>query len=497
MKAKKILLWGTGMALAVWVFVGCVTEPSALTGESKSYAYTWEQELAIGKTSDRDLIREMGLYPDDALSRYVTEVGERVLAESNLRQPDTPEIYRDLEFTFRVMDSPVVNAFALPGGYVYVTRGLLAHLNNEAQLAVVLGHEITHVAARHASQQALKQQWGQIGLVAGAVIGQGITGNENFADQFLGLGSSVFQMLTLKYGRDAERESDIYGVEYSAKAGYAVGESAAFFNSLGRISGKSGARLPTWQSSHPDPGERESRIKQLAVEMRQKYGELKVGEAEYLRRIDGLVVGENPRQGVALRGKFYHPDLDFQFDVPQGWRVQNEAGRVTLVDSQGQGVVIFSIGDGDTPEEAARSFLASSKMEPIRAEPATVGRSAGYLVEGVLSTSNGPVYLRNEFFSYNGTVFSFLSYASSSMVDVYRPAFSQIAGSFQPVQDASIRDLQPARLKVVSADRNAAFGTYLSSDLPYGLDPVDVAIMNQVSLEETLRKGRKLKLVSQ
>lgn len=497
MKSKKILLWGTGMALAVGVFVGCVTEPSALTGKTKSYAYTWEQELTIGKTSDRDLIREMGLYSDDALSRYVTEVGERVLAESNLRQPDTPEIYRDLEFTFRVMDSPIVNAFALPGGYVYVTRGLLAHLNNEAQLAVVLGHEITHVAARHASQQALKQQWGQIGLVAGAVIGQGITGNENFADQFMGLGSSVFQMLTLKYGRDAERESDIYGVEYSAKAGYAVGKSAAFFNSLGRISGKSGDRLPTWQSSHPDPGERESRINRLAVEMRKKYGELKVGETEYLRRIDGLVVGENPRQGVSLRGKFYHPDLDFQFDVPQGWRVKNEAGRVTLVDSQGQGVVIFSIGEGDTPEEAARSFVASSKLEPTRAEPAQVGANTGYVVEGVVATSSGSVYLQNEFFSYKGTVFSFLSYASTGLINVYRSAFDQISGSFQPIEDGAIRDLQPARLKVVAADREVAFESYLSSDLPYGLDPVDLAIMNQVALEETVSKGRKLKLVSQ
>ncbi len=496
MNLKKKLFTGFGLAAAVWVLTGCVTEPSALTGEKKSYGYTWQQELEIGKSNDRELVREMGLYPDDALSKYVTEVGERVLAQSNLRQPDTPEIYRDLEFTFRVMDSPVVNAFALPGGYVYVTRGLLAHLNNEAQLAVVLGHEITHVAARHASQQALKQQWGQIGLVAGAVIGQGLTGNEYFADQFLGLGGSVFQMLTLKYGRDAERESDIYGVEYSAKAGYAVGESAEFFNSLGRISGKSGQRLPTWQSSHPDPGERESRINQLAMEMKLKYGDLKVGESEYLKRIDGLVVGENPRQGVALRGKFYHPDLDFQFDVPEGWRVKNEAGRVTLVDSEGRGVVIFSSGQGNTPEEAARSFVASSKVQPIRSEPTRLKDHSGYVVESVVSTSNGPVFMRNEFFDYKNSVFSFLSYASSSEIDAYRPAFEQISGSFESIQENTIRSMQPARLKVVTADREGAFESYLS-DLPYGLDKTDLAIINQVAVEENVRRGQKLKLVSQ
>lgn len=497
MKSKKTLLSGFGLTLAMWMLTGCVTEPSALTGEKKSYGYTWQQELELGKSSDRELVREMGLYPDDALAKYVTEVGERVLAQSNLRQPDTPEIYRDLQFTFRVMDSSVVNAFALPGGYVYVTRGLLAHLNNEAQLAVVLGHEITHVAARHASQRALKQQWGQIGLVAGAVIGQGITGNEHFADQFLGLGGSVFQMLTLKYGRDAERESDIYGVEYSAKAGYAVGESAAFFNSLGRISGKSGQRLPTWQSSHPDPGERESRINQLALEMTQKYGDLKVGEAGYLNRIDGMVVGENPRQGIAIRGKFFHPDLDFQFDVPQDWRVKNEAGRVTLVDSQGKGVVVFSSGEGNTPEAAARSFIASSKVQPIRSEPSQLGGNSGYVVESVVSTSNGPVFMRNAFFSHNRAVFSFLSYASVEDMDIYRGAFDQISGSFRQVEDSAIRNLQPARLNVVAADRAAAFETYLATELPFGLDNTDLAIINQVDLKESIRKGQKLKLVSQ
>lgn len=499
-KAKASKSWFKLMGLCLLplgLFVSsCVTEPSALTGEKKSYGYTWQQELELGRKSDRQLIQEMGLYSDDALSAYVTEIGERVLAQSDLRQPDTPEIYRNLEFSFRVMDSSVVNAFALPGGYVYVTRGLLAHLNNEAQIAVVLGHEITHVAARHASQQALKQQWGQIGLVAGAVIGTGITGNENFADQFLGLGSSVFQMLTLKYGRDAERESDFYGVDYAAKAGYAVGESAEFFNSLGRISNKAGSRLPSWQSSHPDPGEREGRIKQLAAEMRARYGELKVGESEYLQRIDGLVVGENPRQGVALRGKFYHPDMNFQFDVPQGWRVKNEASRVTLVDAQGRGIVIFGLGQGDTPEEAARSFVAGSNLQPARAGAVKVGSQEGYSVEGLMETSNGTMAVENVFFGYSRTVFSFLSYALLSDREVYRPSFNQIAQSFQPIQEAAIRNLQPARLKIQSASREIPFKEYLSGSSAYGLDDIDLAIINQMDLDQRVPQGRRLKLIA-
>lgn len=493
---NRIILIGFCLLPFGWIVSSCVTEPSALTGENRSYGYTWQQELELGRKSDRELIQEMGLYPNGELSAYVTEIGERVLAQSDLRRADTPEIYRNLQFQFRVMDSSVVNAFALPGGYVYVTRGLLAHLNNEAQLAVVLGHEITHVVARHASQQALKQQWGQIGLVAGAVIGTGITGNENFADQFLGLGSSVFQMLTLKYGRDAERESDLYGVEYSAKAGYAVGESAGFFNSLGRISSKSGSRLPTWQSSHPDPGEREGRIKQLAMEMRARYGDLKVGEAEYLRRIDGLVVGENPRQGVALRGKFYHPDMNFQFDVPQGWRLKNEASRVTLADAQGRGIVIFGIGQGITPEEAARSFVDGSGLQPVRAGSLKVGSQPGYTVEGRIETSSGTMVVENVFFAYNRNVFSFLSYTMLSDRDAYRPAFDRIAQSFRPIQDPAIRGLRPARLKVQAAGGEKTFEQYLTGEEAYGLGANDLAIMNQVDLRQRVPKGRMLKLVA-
>lgn len=478
------------------VFTGCVTEPSALTGESRSYGYTWQQELELGRKSDRDLIREMGLYADDELAHYVKAVGERVLAQSSLRQSDTPEIYRDIEFEFRVMDSPVVNAFALPGGYVYVTRGLLAHLRNEAQLAVVLGHEITHVAARHASQQALKQQWGQIGLVAGAVIGQGITGNEQFADQFLGVGGSLFQLLTLKYGRDAERESDGYGVTYSAKAGYSVEESADFFNSLGRISDKSGQGLPSWQTSHPDPGERENRIRQLAEEMRSQYGELKVGEEAYLKRIDGLVVGENPRQGIVTRGKFYHPDLGFQFDVPQGWRAKNEASSVTLVDPRGRAILVFGIEEGNTPEEAARDFLASSKLQPLRMGESIVGGGEGYVVEGSIATSSGAMIVRNEFLTHGKNVFSFLNFSSIEEMQVYRPLFASVSKSFGRIRDASIREMEPSRLRVMTAKKRDRFSSYIGKDFSYGLDAADLAIMNQMELGEMVEPGRRLKVLA-
>lgn len=239
---------------------GCVREVSPVTGEKRYYAYSWQQELQLGREADQQMLQQFGEYEDRALSDYVNAVGQRVLEASDLRKPGAPEQYRTVPFQFRVIDSPVVNAFALPGGYIYVTRGLLSHLQNEAQLAVVLGHEIAHVAARHASRQALKAQAGQLGLIAGVIIGQQVLDDPQAPGQLLNLGGALFQLLLTKYSRDAERESDHLGVQYAAREGYDAAEGAEFFRSLQRISEQQGAILPSWQATHPDPGEREQTI---------------------------------------------------------------------------------------------------------------------------------------------------------------------------------------------------------------------------------------------
>lgn len=297
---------------------GCVTEPSAITGETRSFAYTWEQELELGAEADREIVSEMGVYEDPELQAYVDEVAQRVLAHSDFSDPDAPELYRDTSFTFRVLDSPVVNAFALPGGYVYVTRGLLAHLNNEAQLAVVLGHEIGHVVARHASRQALRSQLGQLGLIAGAILGEQVAPESNLGSQILELGGTAFQLLLFRYSRDAEREADELGIEYASRGGYAAEESAGFFRSLERMADAGGRALPAWQSTHPDPGERAGTVRELSLALRPVgEGEPVIGTDAFLDRIDGIVLGDDPRQGFREGDVFYHPGLAFQFLVPR------------------------------------------------------------------------------------------------------------------------------------------------------------------------------------
>ena len=188
---RRVQSRGLGLVPLIFVLLlsSCSYQRSPITGNKTAYGYSWERELEIGRQSDPAIIAEYGLYDDEAVSEYVIEIGERVLAHSHLRRPETLPEYR-IEFTFRVLDSPVLNAFALPGGFVYVTRGILAHMENEAQLAMVLGHEIAHVAARHSSQQAFKNQLSQIGLVGGAVVGEVLAGA---GAEMLSIGSQASQ----------------------------------------------------------------------------------------------------------------------------------------------------------------------------------------------------------------------------------------------------------------------------------------------------------------
>ena len=243
------------LAISVLLFAGCVSEPSAITGEKKSFGYSWEQELQLGAEADKEITEQMGLYEDPQIQAYVEQVGRRVLQNSDLREATTPELYRDTRFTFRVMNSSVVNAFALPGGFVYVTRGLLAHVQNEAQLAVVLGHEIAHVAARHSSQQARRAQISQIGLIAGAVIGQQVLCDKvGDLGSLMNIGSQALGLFLMRYSREAEHESDSLGVTYAKRAGYAAEESSKFFHTLQQLSQAEGQKaVPSWQSTHPDP----------------------------------------------------------------------------------------------------------------------------------------------------------------------------------------------------------------------------------------------------
>ena len=226
----------------------------------------------------------------------------------------------DLPWSFTVIDDAAVNAFALPGGSIFITRGILTHMNSEAELASVLGHEIGHVTARHSAQQLSRQQFTQLGLGVGSALSPEIAGLAQ-------AGGAGLQLLFLKYGRDAERQADELGFRYMLKEGWDPNEMPKMFATLQRVSAAAGGdRLPGYLATHPDPGDREAVAKKRAAEVNQPG--LVVHREEYLAKVNGMPFGEDPRQGFFQGDTFVHPALKFRIDLPAGWKKQNGAAAV-------------------------------------------------------------------------------------------------------------------------------------------------------------------------
>ena len=242
----------------------------------------------MGRDADQEIVHAVGLYDDDDLSGYVADVGTRLVATSE--RPYLP-------WQFRVLDDPSVNAFALPGGYVYVTRGILAQLDSEAELAAVLGHEIGHVTARHGVHAMSKR------ILGTAVVGTAaVLLDPDHADEWLDAGALTLGLVFLKHSRDDEKQADDLGLRYLLRAGYEPRDMPPVFEMLERIAAAEGGRLPTWLSTHPDPGARAARIAR-AVTLAEEHGERPADALarrdDFLVRLEGLAYGSAPGDAAA------------------------------------------------------------------------------------------------------------------------------------------------------------------------------------------------------
>ncbi|MFO7839122.1 MAG: M48 family metalloprotease [Desulfosalsimonadaceae bacterium] len=464
-----------------------------VTGENRFYAYSWEEERKIGNKTDKEITAQYGVYPDESLQAYVDRVGQKVLQGSDLRSPEVPARFRETPFTFRVLDSPVVNAFALPGGYIYITRGLLAHLQNEAQLAVVLGHELGHVAARHSSRRALKARIGQAGLLAGTVLGSQVLESPALTRQALNLSSTAMQLLFLKYSRDDERQADRLGVEYSGTAGYCAEEASGFFRVLDRMSEQKGESLPAWQSTHPDPGRREVKVRELAGELSSKEKMTLIRTEEYLSHINGIVLGKDPREGYSEEGYFYHPDMRFKFRVPEGWKVNNQKTIVVLQSPRKDAAITFQLAQGDTAREAARKFSSSKAVQVRRSGSTLVNGRPAYAVTAVAKTRQGLAGIRYYFIEHEGHVFAFGGFTSAENFSKRRATFEQTLRSFSALKDKEKINVSPLRLKLATADRTAEFRTFAAS-IPGEMTVEEAALLNQTEADAVVEARSRLKL---
>lgn len=357
------------LALALASAVACATNP--VTGKRQMSLLSEAEELAIGQQQDVEIRREMGVYDDAELQRYVSDIGQRLARTSH--RPNLP-------WSFTIVDSPAINAFALPGGYVYVTRGLLAYLDDESELAGVLGHEIGHVTARHAAQAYTRQAQANIGLTILSIF---VPSTAPFTD----LGAAGLSVLFLKHGREQELEADRLGVEYGSGNGFDPSGVPRFLTTLARVDAMSDRGVPNWLSTHPAPESRVAKAEPVAGKFMSPDSRA-VNRDQYLERIQGLTFGDDPKDGVVRGNEFLHPLLRIAVTFPDGWELTNTPDAVL---AQEPGTEHFMVLQEVERATTARSGSGGPLTQQSIADAALAAmRKAGYTpVDGAFEQING------------------------------------------------------------------------------------------------------------
>lgn len=464
---------------AMLALAGCTINPA--TGGREFNLVSESREIALGRQGDPSVVAQYGIYEDDELARYVNDLGQRLAATSE--RPSLP-------WTFRALDDPIVNAFALPGGYIYVTRGILAHLGSEAELVGVLGHEIGHVTARHGATQMSKGLLAQAGLGVAAAI------DSPLLNESLGFAQSGIGLLFLKYGRDDERQADRLGVRYALLNEYDPRSLADVFETLGRVSEAASAeRMPAWLSTHPSPGNRQELLAAQIDELGRRLPDRLIVRSEpYLRRLDGLVVGEDPRQGY-FRGSLYvHPDLRFRIRFPDGWQGINLKQSVSATSPGQAAVVRLAPAEGESVAAAAESFFASSTIERGASRAALSGRAGVVSHSFRVLRSDGNLAGLATFVEHQGLVLGILGYCLETDYSTYAENFRATSDSFAGFREDESDDAEPLRLRLVELRSATTIRGW--HERHGGPLPVErLALLNSVELDETLGAGSILKTV--
>ncbi len=458
---------------------GCAKNP--VTGKRQLALISQDQEVELGKQARAEAVAALGLYPDEALQRYVAGLGMELAKRSERPQ---------LPWSFEVIDDASINAFALPGGPVFVTRGLLTHMNSEAELVAVLGHEVGHITARHAVSLISKQQLAQVGLGVGSILlPERLAGLADVA----GAGASL---LFLRYGRDAERQSDSLAWDYMLENGYDVREMRDVFVTLGRASESEGAgRLPQWLSTHPESAERVKAIdERLRKEPPPPPEKLKENREALLAHLEGVTFGADPRQGVFRGNTFLHPELGIQVSFPNGWQALNQPQAVSAISPRQDAAVQLGVVAG-TPEDAAQKFFSQRGIQrgdtqagTLNALPAVSAYFAAQTEEGVLA---GLV----TFIGHAGKTYQLIAYTGAQGLSAYDAAFRQTMGSFGEVKDPEVLRLQPAKLHIVTLPEALTVAA-ANARFPSTVDLKTVALINGVEAGATLPAGSRFKQVT-
>ncbi len=478
----------TTTAIASLALSGCVggggSIPSASTPITQS-------EAQMGAEAHPQLLAEFGGAMSTPQAQYVEQVGKNIAVQSGLGNARN-------DFTVSLLNSSVNNAFAVPGGYIYTTRQLVGLMNNEAELAGVLGHEVAHVAARHSQRRQQAAQRNTLLGAAGAILSGILLGNSGIGDTLSRGFLQGSQMLTLRFSRSQELEADDLGIQYLTRAGYdpmamsTVLASLAAQNSLdAQLQGRGDARLPEWASTHPDPA---SRVRTAQSKAQGLAGNV-TNRDTFLSRIDGMIYGDDPAQGVVEGRTFIHPELRLAFTAPNGFYMVNGTRAVSINGQSGQAQLSLGNYDGNLERYINNVFAALGGQQQLR--PSSIQRTT---VNGIpaaygtarVNSGNGQVDLvvfAYEFANDRAYHFQAITPAGRS------GTFNEMYQSMRRISSQEAAQVIPRRIDVVTV-RSGDTVSSLASRMAYTTgQEARFRVLNGLSSNESLRAGQKVKVV--
>lgn len=462
----------------------CAINPA--TGRKEFSLMSEAQEIELGKQMDGEVRREMGLYENAELQRYVETVGMRLARASE--RPSLP-------WHFAVVDEPAINAFALPGGYIYLTRGILPFLDNEAELAGVLGHEIGHVTARHSAQQYTKATTAGIGVTLLSIF-------VPEARPFQSLTETALGVLFLKYGRDDELQADRLGVKYTSDVGWNPAGVAGMLRTLGRLGEADGTTkgVPNWLSTHPTPADRVARVQSFIEQSPRPVGTSgKVDETGFLARVDGIVYGDSPREGIVRGNTFLHPELRLGVEFPQGWEVRNGKTQVLAKAPERNDYMLLQLVPqaSGSIEQIARGTMANAGFRQLNGEPARVNGLNAYVgtYQGQMEGLGNVVTLAAHIV-HGRNVYVFAGLAPANEYESTERQFAQSIRSFRELSNQEAASIRPNMVDLYTVRQGDTWES-LARRGGAGVKASTLAIMNNSEPGQPPRVGDRIKIVVQ
>lgn len=487
MKKRKLVLSVYTLA-ALFLLTTCAVNP--VTGKRQFMMMSESQEVAMGAEYDPQVVATFGLYEDPDLQTFL---------DSKVREMGKTSHRPNLEYHIKILDSPVVNAFAVPGGYIYLTRGIMTHFNNEAELIGVIGHEMGHVTARHSVSNQSKQTLAQLLLIGGMLASETFRQYGEYAMQGM-------QLLFLSFSRDNEREADRLGVEYASRIGYDGSKFADFYKLLIRMNPPpEQGGVPTFMSTHPDPGDRYNDVNRDALLWKDSldFATWQINENSYLQMIEGMVYGEDPRQGYTDNNVFYHPELKFKFNYPAGWQFKNSPLQVSMAPQDGNALLIFSFVQGNNLQAAAQNDLQQLQVNVIESQNITLNGMPAIAVVSEQSSQDqntGQVQnlrVRSNYINDNGTFYVFHGVSLAETFDGVLPHFNSTMGSFAKLTDPARINVKPTRIHVKRVQQSGTLSEALRYHGVTTQKLEEHSFLNNLELTERVQAGKMIKVLGQ